>query len=438
MGTGSVGPAKASKTRNSTQRRSPGFCVPLRKKNGMKIRIEIAWMLVVLILLTACSSSVPAPKDDDGTAPTSAPTGTSAQEAAPQERETADPLPAACTLPETLPASEPAETSAEDTPAESEAPEPWDWSFGTPESQGMNAAALSALHKTYDSFPLLSAVIVRNGVIVDTYYKDGYDESSVYTLQSTSKSITGALVGIALASGDIETVDEPLSDYFPELLSASDPRWADITIRHLLTHTSGIASTDSAIWYEWRGSENWLDYLFALPIRTAPGTNFDYSTGNTHLLSAVLERATGKPLGDYAREVLFEPLGMTSAGVYTAPEGVGDGGNGFYMTTSDLARFGLLYLNGGVWEGRQIVPAAWVEASTTMQAKRTSDGSRYGYQWWVRTFSSHEAFVAQGHYGQYIIAVPDLSLLLAINSNYEGSSKIYWQIANDAIAGIRQ
>ena len=125
---------------------------------------------------------------------------------------------------------------------------------------------------------------------------------------------------------------------------------------------------------------------------------------------------------------------MTSAGVETAPEGVGDGGNCFYMTTQDLARFGLLYLNGGVWQDRQIVPADWVKDSTTTQAKRSSDGSRYGYQWWVRSFSGHEAFVAQGHFGQYLIVVPDLALLLAINSDYEGSSSIYWQIANDVIA----
>lgn len=418
----------------------------------MKRKNVIAWMLAVLILLTACGRAK-LPAKDESAAPAGAPTAASAQQTMSEASETqSEPACVESTLPETLPASEPEETPAgstpeetlpipapeetpgEDTTEEPEVPTPWEWSFDTPESQGMDTAALSALHKTFDSFPLLSAVIVRNGVVVDTYYKDGYDESSVFTLQSTSKSITGALVGIALEQGYLASVDVPLADYFPELLSASDSRWADITIRHLLNHTSGIASTDSPRWYEWRASENWLDYLFALPIYTAPGTNFDYSTGNTHLLCAVLEQATGMPLGDYARAVLFEPLGMTSAGVGTAPEGVGDGGNGFYMTTLDLARFGLLYLDGGAWQDRQIVPADWVEASTTTQATRTSDGSRYGYQWWIRSFSGHETFVAQGHYGQYLIAVPDLSLLLAINSDYEGSSKIYWQIANAAIA----
>ncbi len=391
----------------------------------------IAWLLVALLLLTACGSPN-ADQTEADTAPSAAPTIFASQEAAAEEAElSSEPAPAQSGEPEAVLTSEPSEAPMESTPEE---PERWDWSYDTPESQGMDAAALSALRSTYDSFPLLSAVIVRNGIVVDTYFKEGYDESSVFTLQSVSKSITGALVGIALEQGDLEGLDVPLADYFPALLSASDPRWGDITLRHLLTNTSGIASTDSAIWYDWRASENWLDYLFALPIYTNPGTNFDYSTGNTHLLSAVLEKATGKPLGAYAQEVLFEPLGMTSAGLGSAPESVGDGGNGFSMTTLDLARFGLLYLNGGAWQGRQIVPAAWVEASTSTQATRSSDGSRYGYQWWLRSFGSHEAFVAQGHYGQYIIAVPDLSLLIAINSDYEGARSIYWQIAEDVIA----
>ena len=391
-------------------------------------RLTIAAILAALALLTACSGANPINGTEVSASSAEAPLPL-VQEVLeqPAEEEPPEAVPVQTIEPEIVPDTDPEEPTEDVVEA-------WEWTYDTPEHQGIRESALSALHTTYDSFPLLSAVIVRNGVVVDTYYKDGYDETSVYTLQSVSKSITSALVGIAIEQGYLESVDAPLSDFFPELLSAEDTRWSRITLRHLLTHTSGIASTDSSIWYEWRASENWLDYLFALPIYTEPGTNFDYSTGNTHLLSAVLEQATGKSLGDYAGEVLFEPLGMTSAGVGTAPEGVGDGGNGFYMTTLDLARFGLLYLDGGVWQGQQIVPADWVQASTTTQAQRASDGSRYGYQWWVRSFGGHPAYVAQGHYGQYLIVVPELSLLIAMNSDYEGSSSIYWQIANDVVA----
>lgn len=395
----------------------------------MKRRISVVTILAALVLLTACSRTQTSEQPGDAT-PLVNEIQVPEQEIRKSEEPTS-PLPIQIIEPEIISDQELEEQSNQDIAEETE---PWEWSYDMPENQGMNAAALSALHTTYDSFPLLSAVIVRNGVIVDTYCEEGYDETSIFTLHSTSKSITSALVGIAVEQGYIENIDVPLSDYFPELLSTSDTRWQRITLRHLLTHTSGVASTDSALWYEWRASENWLDYIFALPIYAEPGTNFDYSTGNTHLLCAILEQATGKPLDTYAKEVLFEPLGMTSAGVDTAPEGIGDGGNGFYMTTLDLARFGLLYLNNGIWQDQQIVPADWVEASTTMQAQRASDGSRYGYQWWVRSFGGHPAYVAQGHYGQYIIAVPELSLLIAMNSYYEGSSSIYWQIANDVVA----
>lgn len=397
----------------------------------MKRGISIATILAALVLLTACG------RIQSSEQPSNATSLVNEIQVPEQEirkpEEPTNTLPIQIIEPEIISDQEMAEHSDQGAAAETEEIELWEWSYDTPENQDMNAAALSVLHTAYDSFPLLSAVIVRNGVVVDTYYEESYDEASIYTLQSTSKSITSALVGIAIEQGYIENVDMPLSDYFPELLSASDTRWQRITIRHLLTHTSGIVSTDSGLWYEWQTSDNWLDYIFALPIYSEPGTNFDYSTGNTHLLSAVLERATGKTLREYADEVLFAPLGMTSAGVGTSPEGVGDGGNGFYMTTLDLARFGLLYLNNGIWQDQQIVPADWVEASTTMQAQRASDGSRYGYQWWVRSFGGHPAYVAQGHYGQYIIAVPELSLLIAMNSYYEGSSSIYWQIANDVV-----
>ena len=398
----------------------------------MMRKISIVAILTALMLLTACGSAHPAEQPGEAVPPVSE-IQTPEQEIQESDKPE-DTLPVQDSESEIVPDPEPEAQPDMEVPEEAEEIEPWEWSYDTPEHQGMNAAALSALHTTYDSFPLHAAVVVRNGVVVDTYFEDGYDETSVFTLQSVSKSITSALVGIAIEQGDIENIDVPLSDYFPQLLSVSDTRWQRITLRHLLTHTSGIASTDSALWYEWRASENWLDYIFALPIYSEPGTSFDYSTGNTHLLSAVLERATGKTLGEYADEVLFAPLGMTSAGVGTSPEGVGDGGNGFYMTTLDLARFGLLYLNNGIWQDQQIVPADWVEASTTMQAQRASDGSRYGYQWWVRSFGGHPAYVAQGHYGQYIIAVPELSLLIAMNSYYEGSSSIYWQIANDVVA----
>lgn len=277
-------------------------------------------------------------------------------------------------------------------------------------------------------------MIVKNGRVVNTYYREGYDETRVFVLNSASKSVTSALVGIAIQRGDIGSADDLLADYLPRVRELSDPRWQEITLRQLLTHISGLASTDSERWTAWRSSENWLEYIFALPFAGEPGSGFSYSTGNTHLLSAVLQSATGVTLSDFAQAVLFDPMELESARVDADPQGIGDGGNGIWMTTADMAKFGLLYLNGGQWQEQQLVPAAWVEQSTSAQYERGGGRAAYGFQWWVRTFGDEKypAYFAQGHGGQYILVVPQLALVVAWNSDYEGATSIYWQMA-DAI-----
>ena len=127
---------------------------------------------------------------------------------------------------------------------------------------------------------------------------------------------------------------------------------------------------------------------------------------------------------------------MESVTCDTDPQGISDGGNGFHMSIYDMIRFGILYLNGGVWQGQQIVPAQWVEDSTSLQFERSTGSADYGYQWWVRTFGdeAYPAYFAQGHAGQYIFVVPALELVIAYTSNHTGSSSMYWQFVNDIVA----
>lgn len=138
---------------------------------------------------------------------------------------------------------------------------------------------------------------------------------------------------------------------------------------------------------------------------------------------------------EYGKENLFDKLDMDSAQCTIDPQGISDGGNGFALDIYDMAKFGQLYLNNGVWEGEQVVPANWVADSTTVQFERSSGSADYGYQWWVRTFgdNAYDAYFAQGHYGQYIFVVPEINLVVAIASHYEGSSSIYWQIMNNIV-----
>lgn len=371
----------------------------------------------VLILVIFCSLTACGRNDNTDSAPetTSQTTG-----------ETADP------------ASETQEQEQQPAGQGSEAA--WTWSVSTPQEQGLQQAAVDSIHETFDTFPLLSAAIIKNGYLVDTYYKDGYDDTTPFLLNSASKSITSAMVGIAIELGYIESVQDPLSKYLPQVMENTDSAWQQITIWHLLTHTSGISTTDEDLWEQWRASDNWVDYILALPMVSTPGTSFLYSTGNTHLLCAVLQQATGMNLAEFAATYLFEPLDMDSARIDSDPQGISDGGNGIWLSALDMAKFGQLYLNGGVWEGEQIIPADWIEQSTTVQYQRSTGSADYGYQWWVRTFGSQDyhAYFAQGHAGQYIFVVPALQLVVTFTSDYTGATSIYWNLMEEIVAGCTE
>lgn len=319
-----------------------------------------------------------------------------------------------------------------DTP---ETDETWEWQHDTPENHNIDVSVLNSVHNTMDSYPINAGVIVKDGVIVDEYYKEGYNNESVFTLQSTSKSITSAIFGIAIDKGYIEGVDVPISTYFPQILESGSQYKSQITIWNLLTHTTGLNASDTANWNEWLSSPNWVDYVLNRQASSRPGTVFNYFTGNTHLLSAIIQQATGKTTYEFGKEYLFEPLDIDSVECTTDPQGISDGGNGFAMNVYDMAKIGQLYLNNGVWNGEQIIPAEWIQESTTLQFDRSSGSADYGYQWWVRTFgnNNYPAYFAQGHYGQYIFVVPDLELVVVFTSHYEGSSSIYWQLMNNIV-----
>ena len=367
-----------------------------------------------LLSLSACGGE---------TEPTPGPTVPVA-EAVPTPTFTAAPTP----TPEPTPAP---------TPEPTLPPEPWTWQYEAPEDHGVDPAMLTSLHTGLDTTAVQSTVVVRSGVIVDQYFKEGFDEESSFGLQSCSKSVTSTLLGIAIAQGYIEGVDVPVSDYFPHLLENESAYAADMTIWHLLTHTSGFYGTDNELWEEWQTSENWVDYVLEQRIVARPGSTFNYSTGNSHLLGVIVEMATGKSLMEYGTEVLFDALDMDSVTCGLDPQGYCDGGNGFQMSVLDMAKLGQLFLQNGVWEGEQVVPADWVEEATTTQFKRNSGSADYGYQWWVRTFGAerYPAFFAQGHFGQYIFVVPQLELVVAITSHHTGSSSMYWQFMNDIVVG---
>ena len=172
---------------------------------------------------------------------------------------------------------------------------------------------------------MTSCVIVKDGTIASEYYKAGCGADSVFSMQSVSKSVTSAIVGIAIQQGYFK-LDDAILQFFPEAKNLAVCRgeskalFEKITVRHLLTNTSGLVSTDSAVWGQWRASGDWIKFLFDRPMLHEPGKVFEYSTGNTHLLSAIVQRTTKKSLDQYGRQVLFEPLGMQGARFDAGPE----------------------------------------------------------------------------------------------------------------------
>jgi CubicO group peptidase (beta-lactamase class C family) len=258
-------------------------------------------------------------------------------------------------------------------------------------------------------------VSVRGELVLERYF-NGTRATRPANVKSVSKSIVSALVGIAIARGTIPSVDAALSTWFPELEKAADPRKAAITIEDLLAMRSGLESTSNRNYGAWVNSGNWVQYVLSRPLLAPPGLVMDYSTGNTHLLSAILTRASKTNTWQFAQDALARPLGFTLARWPRDPQGIYFGGNDMELTPRQMIAFGELYLNRGHVGGKAVVPERWIEASWQVRGRSNWSGDRYGYGWWIRDLAGYRAYYAWGFGGQYIIVVPDLQLVVATTS----------------------
>lgn len=298
------------------------------------------------------------------------------------------------------------------------------WEFDAPENHGVDGEMLGKLHDAIEETEIYSFVIAKDGYIISEYYKEGYDPQSVFRLNSCTKSFSGALIGIAIDEGLIDGVDTKISEFFPQLAESDDEYKREITVRHLLEHTSGIDWPEwgaGTMFVQFASSEDWVDFVLSRPMAAKPGTTFNYTTGGSHLLSAIIQQATGKNANAFGREHLFKPLGMDSVKWRVDPQGITDGGNGISMNALDAAKFGQLYLDNGKWKDQQIIPEAWVEESTSYQSAGSYGTGEYGYQWWLKEFGengAYRAYYAMGYAGQYIFVVPELELVTVITSRF--------------------
>ena len=266
--------------------------------------------------------------------------------------------------------------------------------------------------------PRLHSLIVswRGDVVLERYF-NGARATRSANVKSAAKSIVSALVGIAIERRLVPSVETPIVTYFPALAKDPDPRKRTITVEDLLTMRAGLESTSNRNYGAWVQSRNWIQYALARPMLDDPGEEMDYSTGNTHLLSAILTQATKTNTWQFANDALARPLGFTLPRWPQDPQGIYFGGNDMLLTPRQMLAFGELYLHEGRVDGRQIVPEHWIERSWVPRGRSRFNGNSYGYGWWMRDFDDHRAYYAWGFGGQYIFVVPDLDLVVVTTSS---------------------
>lgn len=293
----------------------------------------------------------------------------------------------------------------------------------SPERQGISSSAILAFVEAADTQidAMHSFMLLRHGQVVAEGWWDPYDAETPHVLYSLSKSFTSTAVGLAIAEGKLKLDDEVLK-FFPED-APSDPsaNLRSMRVRDLLRMATGH-QTEAPLRSDEPDSSTkdrtWTKKFLAHPVPFKPGTHFLYNSPGTYMLSAIVQKVTGMTVLDYLRPRLFEPLGFENPNWVASPQGITAGAYGLLVRTEEIARFGQLYLQKGMWKGRQLVPASWIEEATALQ---TSNGSSpksdwdqgYGYQFWR---CRHGAYRGDGAFGQYCIVLPDLDAVVAITS----------------------
>ena len=295
------------------------------------------------------------------------------------------------------------------------------WKTASPESQGMDSASLLNMLEVIwqGDLDIDSVMVVRNGYIVLDAYSYPGDANAKHHIYSCSKSVTSALVGIAIDKGYIKDVNQPVLAFFPEHVAEnSDAGKQAMKVKHLLTMRSGLDCRDTYR-HQWvglkqlKGSPDWVQFALSLPMAEQPGTKFNYCNSVTFLLSAILQQQTGMNALAFAQEHLFQPLGISDVDWPANPQGITIGWGKLHMRPWDMAKIGYLYLNNGRWDDKQIISSQWIAESTHKHVTANSFLD-YGYQWWS---ADSGEYLALGYGGQYIFVVPDKNLVAVFTSH---------------------
>lgn len=304
----------------------------------------------------------------------------------------------------------------------------------------VNADLLEAAYVRARATPGIRSLLVqRHGVLIAEEYFHGAAADSLAQVWSVTKSIVSILTGIALERGDLESLDQTLADFLVPIVDSLPEDRGAIRIRDLLTMTCGLEwhEMDGGGEYErWVTSSDMIQYVIDLPWQYHPGEAFHYHTGCTHLLAVVLAEATGTPLLDFAREHLFEPLGIDQVAWWQDERGYYTGGMGVFLRPRDMLEIGELFLQEGLREGTRVLPADWVRASTTPQVSTGNAvpfGPEYGYLWWIGRGQGRDFYFANGYGGQFILVAPDLDLVVVTTSGWRDMT---WEEAGAQWGGV--
>lgn len=314
------------------------------------------------------------------------------------------------------------------------------WRTSSPEDQGMDAQMLADMLEAIQAqdLSLHSLLVIRNGYIVSETYFGSSQPDTRREIYSCTKSFVATLFGIALDKGYIERTDQRVLDFFPgRTFENVDQQKEDMTLEDLLTMRSGLDWQDGdAAYRALYQSSNWVKYVLDKPMVQPPGSQFNYCSGCSHLLSVILKQSTGMNTRDFAEQHLFEPLGITNVRWDADSQGISVGGWGLKLAPREMAKLGYLYLKGGEWDGQQIVSSGWVEKATQRHTPTDVGNLGYGYQWW--TYPSLEAYTALGLYGQTIFVVPDSDLIIVTTApGLENHDKVFQLIEKYIVPAVQ-
>ncbi len=296
-----------------------------------------------------------------------------------------------------------------------------EWPSTSPGQQGIDPATVEDMKQKigFDRLPVHSFLLVRNGFLVSELYFSGFARETRHAAADCTMSVVSALVGTAIRDGFLQGMDQKVLDFFPERQAKAGDTLTQLTIGNLLTMTVGhnrAVTPDPA-----DAGKNWTDEFFGRSFSAAPGTVFQYDPLAAHMLSAIVQKAAGKPGDFYLRESLFDPLGIKDFTWTADSQGVPFGNTGMELRPIDMAKFGYLYVNDGEWDGRQLIPREWIALSTVKHADTTgkrnsAEDAGYGCLWWMNSF---EGYSAHGAGGQYIYVIPGLDVVAVFTGGFD-------------------